>query len=149
MTTIPAYPLAWPSGWKRIAASDRVRARFVDKKRLMIILMSLTTLLSCGFFFVPSDQVALMYVLQVAMGFVLGPKSPLAFSMYADTADYNEWRTGRRATCGQRGSRLGRQAWRQEGRGQAGARRHRGPAAAHRGAAGGRRGVIRGGVVGG
>ena len=33
MTTIPAYPLAWPSGWKRIAASDRVRARFVDKKR--------------------------------------------------------------------------------------------------------------------
>jgi GPH family glycoside/pentoside/hexuronide:cation symporter len=30
---------------------------------------------------------------------VLGPKSPLAFSMYADTADYNEWRTGRRATA--------------------------------------------------
>ena len=25
--------------------------------------------------------------------------SPLAFSMYADTADYNEWRTGRRATA--------------------------------------------------
>jgi GPH family glycoside/pentoside/hexuronide:cation symporter len=33
------------------------------------------------------------------MGLVLGPKSPLAFTMYADTADYNEWRTGRRATA--------------------------------------------------
>ncbi|SHG38480.1 MFS transporter [Massilia sp. CF038] len=91
---IPAYMIAASIG----AALTPVMTRFVDKKRLMIILMSLTTLLSCGFFFVPSDQVALMYVLQVAMGFVLGPKSPLAFSMYADTADYNEWRTGRRAT---------------------------------------------------
>ena len=40
-----------------------------------------------------------MFALQIAIGLVLGPKSPLAFSMYADTADYNEWRTGRRATA--------------------------------------------------
>ncbi len=92
---IPAYMIAASVG----AALTPVMTRFIDKKRLMIILMSLTTLFSCGFFFIPKDQVALMYVLQVAMGFVLGPKSPLAFSMYADTADYNEWRTGRRATA--------------------------------------------------
>jgi glycoside/pentoside/hexuronide:cation symporter, GPH family len=91
---IPAYMIAASIG----AALTPVMTRFVDKKRLMIILMSLTTVFSCGFFFIPKDQVALMYALQVAMGFVLGPKSPLAFSMYADTADYNEWRTGRRAT---------------------------------------------------
>ncbi len=91
---IPAYMIAASIG----AALTPVMTRFIDKKRLMIILMSLTTVLSCGFFFIPKDQVALMYALQVAMGFVLGPKSPLAFSMYADTADYNEWRTGRRAT---------------------------------------------------
>lgn len=91
---IPAYMIAASVG----AALTPVMTRFVDKKRLMIILMSLTTLFSCAFFFVPNDQVALMYVLQVATGFVLGPKSPLAFSMYADTADYNQWRTGRRAT---------------------------------------------------
>ena len=91
---IPAYMIAASIG----AALTPVMTRFIDKKRLMIILMSLTTVLSCGFFFIPKDQVGLMYVLQVAMGFVLGPKSPLAFSMYADTADYNEWRTGRRAT---------------------------------------------------
>lgn len=91
---IPAYMIAASVG----AALTPVMTRFVDKKRLMIILMSLTTFLSCGFFFIPNDQVTLMFCLQVAMGFVLGPKSPLAFSMYADTADYNEWRTGRRAT---------------------------------------------------
>ncbi len=91
---IPAYMIAASIG----AALTPVMTRFIDKKHLMIILMSLTTVFSCGFFFIPKDEVALMYVLQVAMGFVLGPKSPLAFSMYADTADYNEWRTGRRAT---------------------------------------------------
>ena len=64
----------------------------------MMILMSLTTVFSIAFFFIPKDQITLMFALQIATGFVLGPKSPLAFSMYADTADYNEWRTGRRAT---------------------------------------------------
>jgi len=81
------------------AALVPLMTRYVDKKALMITLMSLTVVLSAAFFFVPKDQIALMYALQIAMGFVLGPKSPLAFSMYADTADYNEWRTGRRATA--------------------------------------------------
>jgi GPH family glycoside/pentoside/hexuronide:cation symporter len=49
--------------------------------------------------FVPSDGIVWMFALQLAIGLVLGPKSPLAWSMYADTADYNEWRTGRRATA--------------------------------------------------
>ena len=40
-----------------------------------------------------------MFTLQILIGLVLGPKSPLAFAMYADTADYTEWRTGRRATA--------------------------------------------------
>jgi GPH family glycoside/pentoside/hexuronide:cation symporter len=61
--------------------------------------MSLTGVLSVAFFFVPKNQIALMFAIQIAIGLVLGPKSPLAWSMYADTADYNEWRTGRRATA--------------------------------------------------
>lgn len=91
---VPAYMMAAAAG----AALTPVMTRFVDKKRLMMILMSLTAAISCGFFFVGKEQVQLMYGLQIALGLVLGPKSPLAFSMYADTADYNEWRTGRRAT---------------------------------------------------
>ena len=81
------------------AALTPLMTRFVDKKRLMIILMSLTALFSAGFLFLEPEQVTAMFALQIALGLVLGPKSPLAFSMYADTADYNEWRTGRRATA--------------------------------------------------
>jgi GPH family glycoside/pentoside/hexuronide:cation symporter len=61
--------------------------------------MSLTGILSITFFFIPKDQIAWIFGLQIAIGLVLGPKSPLAFSMYADTADYSEWRTTRRATA--------------------------------------------------
>lgn len=81
------------------AALTPVLTRFFDKRILLITLMSLTGVLSIAFFFIPKDQIALMFALQIAIGLVLGPKSPLAWSMYADTADYNEWRTGRRATA--------------------------------------------------
>ncbi|HEX8405629.1 MAG TPA: MFS transporter [Duganella sp.] len=92
---VPAYMISAAVG----ASLTPFLTRFIDKKKLMMILMSVTALLSAGFFFVPKDQVTLMFALQIGMGLALGPKSPLAFSMYADTADYNEWRTGRRATA--------------------------------------------------
>ncbi|ELX09077.1 inner membrane symporter [Janthinobacterium sp. HH01] len=92
---VPAYMISAAAG----AALTPFLTRFIDKKQLMMLLMSATALLSLAFFFVGRDQVELMFALQIATGLVLGPKSPLAFSMYADTADYNEWRTGRRATA--------------------------------------------------
>src|SRR5471030_3138675 len=92
---VPAFMISAAVG----AACTPLLTRFVDKKKLMMILMSCTAVLSSAFFFIPHDQIALMFALQIALGLVLGPKSPLAFSMYADTADYNEWRTGRRATA--------------------------------------------------
>lgn len=92
---VPTYMIAAAAG----AALTPLLTRLADKKTLMIVLMSATALLSAAFYVVPSDQVVLMFVLQAAMGLVLGPKSPLAFAMLADTADYNEWRTGRRATA--------------------------------------------------
>lgn len=81
------------------AASTPLMTRFIDKKRLMMLLMTVAGALSISLYFVPADAVWLIFALNIAIGFVLGPKSPLAFSMYADTADYNEWRTGRRATA--------------------------------------------------
>ncbi len=92
---VPAYTAAAALG----ALLTPVLTHFIDKKWLLIILMSTTGLLSAAFFFIPKDWIALMFAQQILMGLVLGPKSPLAFSMYADTADYNEWRTGRRATA--------------------------------------------------
>jgi len=92
---VPAYMAAAAVG----ALLTPVLTRIIDKRRLLIILMSATGVLSIAFFFVPRDQIAWMFALQIAIGLVLGPKSPIAFAMYADTADYNEWRTGRRATA--------------------------------------------------
>jgi GPH family glycoside/pentoside/hexuronide:cation symporter len=92
---LSSYMLALALG----AAATPLMTRFIDKKRLMVLLMSLAGLLSISLYFVPADAVGAIFALNLAIGFVLGPKSPLAFSMYADTADYNEWRTGRRATA--------------------------------------------------
>lgn len=92
---VPAYMAAAAAG----ASLTPVLTRFFDKRLLLMLLMSATGVLSVAFFFIPKDQIAWMFALQIALGLVLGPKSPLAFAMYADTADYNEWRTGRRATA--------------------------------------------------
>ena len=92
---IPFYMAAAAAG----AALSPVMTRFIDKRKLLILLMSCTAVLSCGFYFVPKDAIWAMYALQIGLGFVMGPKSPLCFAMYADTADYNEWKTGRRATA--------------------------------------------------
>lgn len=89
------YMLALMAG----AALTPFMSKFVGKKQLLLILMSLVALLSAAFYFLLPDQVVAMYVLQAMIGLCLGPKSPLVFSMYADTADYSEWKTGRRATA--------------------------------------------------
>lgn len=81
------------------AALTPVMTKFMDKKALLLLLMSIVAVLSLAFFFIPKDQIILMFILQALIGLALGPKSPLVFSMYADTADYSEWRTGRRATA--------------------------------------------------
>lgn len=81
------------------AASTPILTRFMDKRTLLMILMGTVAALSAVFFLIPKDQIWLMYGLQFAIGLALGPKSPLVFSMYADTADYSHWKTGRRATA--------------------------------------------------
>lgn len=43
-------------------------------------------------------EIVAMFILNILISLALGPKSPLTWSMYADAADYNEWKTGRRAT---------------------------------------------------
>jgi GPH family glycoside/pentoside/hexuronide:cation symporter len=92
---VPTYMAAAAAG----ASLTPVLTRFFDKRLLLLVLMSITGVLSIAFFFIPKDQVTWMFALQIAIGLALGPKSPLVFAMYADTADYNEWRTGRRATA--------------------------------------------------
>lgn len=81
------------------AAITPILVRFLDKRRLLILLMTIVGVLSAVFYLVPKDSITTMFVLQAMIGVCLGPKSPLVFSMYADTADYSQWKTGRRATA--------------------------------------------------
>ena len=90
-----AYMIALAVG----AASTPLLTKFIDKRRLLMILMAIVAGLSLIFYFVPNDNIMLMFALQIMIGLALGPKSPLVFSMYADTADFSQWRTGRRATA--------------------------------------------------
>jgi GPH family glycoside/pentoside/hexuronide:cation symporter len=90
-----AYMIALAVG----AACTPLLTKLIDKRRLLMVLMTIVAALSLIFYFVPSDDITSMYVLQILIGLALGPKSPLVFSMYADTADFSQWRTGRRATA--------------------------------------------------
>lgn len=49
-------------------------------------------------YWVRPEQVMLMFVFQVLYSAVTGPTSAVLWAMFADSADYSEWRTGRRAT---------------------------------------------------
>ena len=64
-----------------------------------MLLMAIVGILSVAFYFVPKDMIWAMFTLNILISLSLGPKSPLTWSMYADTADYNEWKHGRRATA--------------------------------------------------
>jgi len=76
-----------------------VLTRYLDKAKLLMVLMSIVAGLSILFYFVPKDMIWAIFTLNILISLSLGPKSPLTWSMYADTADYNEWRHGRRATA--------------------------------------------------
>ena len=73
-------------------------ADLIGKKQAYMVLMILSTLFTASFFVLKNDQVMGMFVLQVLASFFMGPTSALVWAMYADVADYSEWKTGRRAT---------------------------------------------------
>ena len=68
------------------------------KKAIAVVGFALMTIVSLLFYFVEPDQVGWMIALTVAGGIVYGPTIPLLWAMFADVADYSEWKTGRRAT---------------------------------------------------
>lgn len=70
----------------------------LGRKPLFIIALILSSLLTCGFFWLPGDNVTLIFALGCSAEFFAAMMPTLFFSMLGDSADYNEWRNGRRAT---------------------------------------------------
>jgi len=68
------------------------------KRRAYIILMTLASALTVLFYYVPLTSIPLIFATHIAISTLFAPTSPLLWAFYADTADYSEWKTGRRAT---------------------------------------------------
>lgn len=70
-----------------------------EKRHLMIVLSILNALSMAAFYFIPPEQYWLMVLINCLGTLVIGPTPALVWSMYADCADYGEWKTGRRTTA--------------------------------------------------
>jgi glycoside/pentoside/hexuronide:cation symporter, GPH family len=73
-------------------------ARLVGKKKAFISIFIIAIISTGAVYFLNSDQLGLLFFLQFASSITSGPLSVLIWAMYADTADYNEWKRGRRST---------------------------------------------------
>ena len=78
--------------------TSRVGRRFGKRNALMgCTLLNAATVL--GFYFIPADQYWLMVAVNLLGNLFAGPTPALVWAMYADVADYGEWKFGRRSTA--------------------------------------------------
>jgi GPH family glycoside/pentoside/hexuronide:cation symporter len=70
----------------------------VGRKTAFIILFVIAIASTASFYVLKPDQLLLIYGINMLGSITGGPLSALLWAMYADTADYAEWKRGRRAT---------------------------------------------------
>jgi Na+/melibiose symporter-like transporter len=68
------------------------------KKVVFTVGLAGAGLVQFAFLFLRPDNVGLMFLFTVLGSLSYGPTIPLLWAMIADTADYSEWKNGRRAT---------------------------------------------------
>ncbi|HEU5078343.1 MAG TPA: MFS transporter [Opitutaceae bacterium] len=73
-------------------------ARRTGRKAAFIILFVIAIVSTAAFYVLKPDQIVLLFCINGLGSITGGPLSALLWAMYADTADYAEWKTGRRAT---------------------------------------------------
>jgi GPH family glycoside/pentoside/hexuronide:cation symporter len=72
--------------------------KIVGRKSAVIILFITALICTGSFYFLNPENLTLIFVFQFIGSITGGPISALLWVLYADTADYSEWKTGRRAT---------------------------------------------------
>ena len=72
--------------------------RYFEKRSLLISLTVLNAITMAVFYVTPPEQYWLMVAINCFGTLAIGPTPALVWSMYTDTADYGEWKTGRRIT---------------------------------------------------
>jgi GPH family glycoside/pentoside/hexuronide:cation symporter len=73
--------------------SDRI-----GKKNTFLVAMVNAAILSFIFFMLDKTNITMILIFQSLISIHAGIIFPLVWAMYADTADYSEWKNGRRAT---------------------------------------------------
>jgi len=73
-------------------------AKLCGRKNAVIILFVTALICTGAFYFFKPTDLFLIFAFQIVGSLAGGPISALLWVLYADTADYSEWKTGRRAT---------------------------------------------------
>ena len=73
-------------------------SKWFGKRRAYTGLMTVASALCVALYFVPKNQIVPIFAIWIVISMLFAPTSPLLWAFYADTADYSEWKTGRRAT---------------------------------------------------
>ena len=70
----------------------------IGKKNAFLALFLVAGLSTAAFYFLTAQDLTLIFLLQILGSLTGGPLSVVIWAMYADAADYSEWKRGRRAT---------------------------------------------------
>jgi GPH family glycoside/pentoside/hexuronide:cation symporter len=73
-------------------------AKRFGKRKVFLASSLLSGLFFCLIYFPSSENIYLIYTFNILAKMAYAPAVPLLWTMLADTADYSEWKNGRRAT---------------------------------------------------
>jgi Na+/melibiose symporter-like transporter len=80
-----------------VIASTFLAMRF-GKRAVALVGFALAAILGAAFILLPSDGIGATYGLELVRALAYAPTIPLIWAMFADVADYAEWKTRRRTT---------------------------------------------------
>lgn len=73
-------------------------SRKMGKRKLFIVSLILSGLFTAAFYWLPKGDISAIFILGCSAEFFAAMMPTLFFSMLGDSADYSEWKNGRRAT---------------------------------------------------
>lgn len=81
------------------AILTNIFSKSFGKSRCYYGFLGIAVISTAIFYVLRPQDIVLMFILQMVASFAVGPVSVLQWAIYTDTADYSEWKTGRRATA--------------------------------------------------
>ena len=73
-------------------------SKLLGKRKLFIVALMLSGLLTAAFYWVPQGNISAIFILGCSAEFFAAMMPTLFFTMLGDSADFSEWKNGRRAT---------------------------------------------------